>query len=207
MLYKLNVPIDHRFRDLAFRCIQLNLIQGRGSADLVDSLVEQIPGAGGDFTDRPGVPAYIVTGHKAAVCIRGIGIDQFTVVIDPISCSGEGRVSLGRSRICIALYHMDTEFLQNVAEMDGGSLAAFNGDILRGRCHIAVNRDFCHKISAGKELLFNLPVFPGCYILIDFIPKKIRTGNVEGNPGHNAVLAGLDKFCGAIGFCLDFYKK
>ena len=73
---------------------------------------------------------------------------------------------------------MDTEFLQNVAEMDGGSLAAFNGDILCGR-----------------------------HVLIDFISKKIRTGNVEGNPGNNAVLTGLDEFCGAIGFCLDLYKK
>ena len=91
--------------------------------------------------------------------------------------------------------------------MDGGSLAAFNGDILCGRCHIAVNRNFCHKISAGKELLFNLPVFPGRHVLIDFISKKIRTGNVEGNPGNNAVLTGLDEFCGAIGFCLDLYKK
>ena len=207
MLYKLDVPINHRFRDLAFRRIQLDLIQGRGSADFINSLVEQVPGAWGNFTDRPGIAAHIVAGHKAAIRIRGIGIDQFAVVIDPVSRSGEGRVSLGRTRIRVTLYHMDTEFLQNIAEMDRGSLPALNGDILRGRRHIAVNRDFRYKVSAGKELLFDLPVFPGCHVLIDFIPKNIRTGDVERNPGNNAVLTGLDKFRGTIGFCLDLYEK
>ena len=102
---------------------------------------------------------------------------------------------------------MDAEFLQDIAEMYRRSLPAFNGHVLCGRGHIAINRKFFYQIGSRQELLFNLAVFSGRNFLIDFIPKKIRSGNVEGNPGHNAVLAGLDKFCGTVSFRFDLYKE
>ena len=91
--------------------------------------------------------------------------------------------------------------------MHRSGLAAFNGDILRGRGHIALHRQLLHQISAGQQLFFDLPVLPGRYIFIYFIPQNVRAGNVEGNPGHNTVLAGLDNLCGAVGLGLDLREK
>ena len=91
--------------------------------------------------------------------------------------------------------------------MHRGGLSAFNGDILRGRGHIAVHRQLLHQIGAGQQLFFDLPVFSGSDGFIHFISQNIRAGNVEGDPGHNTVLAGLDDLCGAVGFGLDLYKE
>ena len=91
--------------------------------------------------------------------------------------------------------------------MHRGGLSAFNGDILRRRGHIAVHRQLLHQIGAGQQLFFDLPVLPGSYIFIYFIPQNVRAGNVEGDPGHNAVLTGLDNLCGAVGLGLNLYKE
>ena len=91
--------------------------------------------------------------------------------------------------------------------MHRGGLAAFNGDILRGRGHITVHRQLFHQIGAGQQLFFNLPVFSGSDSFIHFISQNVRTGDLERNPGHNAVLTGLDNLCGAVGFGLDLYKE
>ena len=102
---------------------------------------------------------------------------------------------------------MDTEFFQDIAEMHRSGLAAFNGDILRGRGHIAVHRQLLHQIGAGQQLFLDLPVFPGSDGFIHLVPKDVRAGDLERNPGHNAVLAGLDNLCGAVGLGLDLYKE
>ena len=91
--------------------------------------------------------------------------------------------------------------------MHRGGLSAFNGDILRGRGHIAVHRQLFHQIGAGQQLFFDLPVFSGSDSFIYFISQNVRAGDLERNPGHNAVLAGLDDLCGAVGFGLDLYKE
>ena len=91
--------------------------------------------------------------------------------------------------------------------MHRGRLAAFNGDILCGRGHIAVHRQLLHQIGAGQQLFFNLPVFSGSDSFIYFISQNVRAGDLERNPGHNAVLAGLDDLCGAVGLGLDLYKE
>ena len=207
MLYKLDIAIDHGFCDLVLRGVQLHLIQRRGSAHLIDRIIQKIAGAGLDLPYRPAIAADIVAGHKTAVRPGGVGIYQLAATINPIGRPGKGRVTLGGPGVRVALYHMHPEFFQNVAEMDGRSLAALNGDVLRGRGHIAVNRDFRHKISAGQKFLFHLPVIPGSDGLIDFIPQNIRAGNAEGNAGHNAVLTGLDDLRGAVGLRLDVHKE
>ena len=102
---------------------------------------------------------------------------------------------------------MDTEFFQDIAEMHRGGLAAFNGGILRGRGHIAVHRQLLHQIGAGQQLFLDLPVFPGSDGFIHLVPQDVRAGDLERNPGHNAVLAGLDNLCGAVGLGLDLYKE
>ena len=91
--------------------------------------------------------------------------------------------------------------------MHRGGLAAFNGDVLRGRGHIAVHRQLLHQIGAGQQLFFDLPVFPGSDSFIHLIPQDVRARDMERNPGHNAVLAGLDNLCGAVGLGLDLYKE
>ena len=207
MLDKLDIAIDHGFRDLVLRSVQLHLVQRRGSAHLIDRIIQKITGAGLDFPYRPAIAADIVTGHKAAVRPGGIGIYQLAIVINPIGRPGKGGVALGGPGVRVALYHMHAEFLQNIAEMDGSSLAALNSDVLCGRGHIAVNRDFRHQVSAGQEFLFHLAVIPGSNSLIDFISQNIRAGNAEGNAGHNAVLTGLDDLRGAVGLRFDVHKE
>ena len=91
--------------------------------------------------------------------------------------------------------------------MDRSGLAALNGDILRRRGHIAVHRDLRYQVGAGEQPFLDLPVFPGGDSLIDFIPQNVRAGNIERNPGHNAVLAGLNNLSRAIGFRLDLHKE
>ena len=91
--------------------------------------------------------------------------------------------------------------------MHRGGLAAFNGDILRGRGHITVHRQLFHQIGAGQQLFLNLPVFSGSDSFIYFISQNVHAGNVERNTRHNAVLAGLDDLCDTVGFGLDLYKE
>ena len=207
MLDKLNVAVNHSFRDVVFRCVQLHFIQRRGRAHLINGIIQKITGTWFNLTERPVIAADIIAGHKTAVRPGGVGIYQFTVIEQAISCACQGSIALGGSGICVALYYMDAEFLQNITEMDSNGLSALNRHILRGRCHIAVYRNLGHKISTGKELLCNLPVFPGGNILVDFISQNIGAGNVKRNPGHNAVLTGLDNLCGAVGLRLDFYEE
>ena len=91
--------------------------------------------------------------------------------------------------------------------MHRGSLSAFNGDILCGRGHIVVHWQLFHQIGAGQQFFFDLPVVSGSDSFIHFISQNVRAGDTERNPGHNAVLAGLDNLCGAVGFGLDLHKK
>ena len=174
MLYKLDIAIDHGFRDLVFRGVQLHLVQRRGSAHLVDRIIQKVASAGLDLPYRPAIAADIVAGHKTAVRPGGIGIYQIATTINPIGRPGKGGVALGGPGVRVALYHMHTEFLQDIAEMHRGGLAAFNGDILRGRGHITVHRQLFHQISAGQQLFFNLPVFSGSDGFIHFISQNVR---------------------------------
>ena len=87
--------------------------------------------------------------------------------------------------------------------MDRGRLAAFHGDILCCRCHIAVYRLLRHKVGTRQKFLLDLSVFPGHNILTDFISQHIRAGDMKRNPGHNAVLTGLDNLCRTVSFGLD----
>ena len=207
MLDKLDISVNNRFRHLIFCGIEFHFIQGRGCTHFINGFIQKIPGARFDFPDRPAIPAYIIAGHKAAIRSGSISVDQFAITEDPIGRPCKRGIPLSISGVSITLYHMDAKFLQNIAEMYRRSLPAFNGHVLCGRGHIAVHRKFFYQIGSRQELLFNLAVFSGRNFLIDFISQNVRTGDMEGDTGNNAVLTGLDKFCGTVSFRFEFYKE
>ena len=207
MLYKLDIAIDHGFRDIVLRSVQFHLVQRRGSTHLIDRIIQKVAGAGINFPYRPAIATDIVAGHKAAVRPGGIGIYQLAATINPIGRPGKGSVALGGSGVSVALYHMHPEFLQDIAEMDGRSLAALNGDVLRRRGHISVHWQLFHQIGTRQQFFLDLSVFSGDDSFVYFISQNIRAGNMEGDAGHNAVLAGLDDFSSAVSFRFDLYKE
>lgn len=109
-----DVALDDLFRHVVGGVIQLNLIQLRFRAYLVDGGIQQVALAGADFTDCPVQIADVISGSELAVLIRGEAVDEGISLIQSIHSAGQGTVALGRTRFHIALGDGDAELLQHV---------------------------------------------------------------------------------------------
>ena len=111
MLHKLDIAVDHRLRNLVLGGIQFHFIKGRGSANLIDRIIQKIAGAWLDLPHGPAIAAYIVAGHKAAVRPGGVGVYQLAIIENAVGCPCKGSVALGGPGLGVRLYHMDAELL------------------------------------------------------------------------------------------------
>ena len=76
MLDNSDVAFDDLLRHVVSGVVQLNLIQFRFRAYLVDRGIQQVALAGVDLTDCPVRIADVISGGELAVLIGGIAVDE-----------------------------------------------------------------------------------------------------------------------------------
>ena len=131
-----DVALDDLFRHVVGGIVQLNLIQLRFRAYLVDGGIQQVALAGADFTDCPVRIADVIPGGELAVLVRGEAVDKGVSLIQPIHSTGQGTIALGCARFHIALGDGDAEFLQHVVHALVGHFIPLDGSCLGIRHHI-----------------------------------------------------------------------
>ena len=136
MLNDGDVALDDLLRHIVGGVVQLNLIQFRFRAYLVDRGIQQVALAGVDFTDCPVRIADVISGGELAVLIGGIAVDEGISLIQPIGCSGKRTVALGRARFHIALGDGDTELFEDIIHALVSNFIPLDGGCLGIRHHI-----------------------------------------------------------------------
>ena len=192
-----NVALDDLFRHIVGGVVQLNLIQLRFRAYLVNGGIQQVALAGDDFTDCPVRIADVIAGGELAVLVRGEAVDEGISLIQPIHSAGQGTVALGRARFHIALGDGDAELLQHVIHALVSNFVPLDGGCLGIRHHITDGGIHLLQYIAGADE----HVFKTRYavsirhsILIHRLPGERCAIQVEGHALHQPVLAGFRHF-------------
>ena len=192
-----NVALDDLLRHIVGGVVQLNLIQFRFRAYLVDRGIQQVALAGVDFTDCPVRIADVISGGELAVLIGGIAVDECISLIQPIGCSGKRTVALGRARFHIALGDSDTELFEDIVHALVGHFIPLDGGCLGIRHHITDGGiHLLQYIARADEHVFKARhTVSVCHrILIHRLPGEGCAVQMEGHALHQPVLAGFRHF-------------
>ena len=192
-----DVALDDLFRHVVGGIVQLNLIQLRFRAYLVDGGIQQVALAGADFTDCPVRIADVISGGELAVLIGGIAVDECISLIQPIGCSGKRTVALGRARFHIALGDSDTELFEDIVHALVGHFIPLDGGCLGIRHHITDGGiHLLQYIARADEHVFKARhTVSVCHrILIHRLPGEGCAVQMEGHALHQPVLAGFRHF-------------
>ena len=189
-----NVALDDLFRHIVGGIVQLNLIQLRFRAYLVDGGIQQVALAGADFTDCPVRIADVIAGGELAVLVRGKAVNEGISLIQPVHSAGQGTIALGRTRFHIALGDGDAEFLQHVVHALVGNFIPLDGGCLGIRHHITDGGiHLLQHIAGADEDVFKPRHTAGVGHSV-FIHRQARKRSpieMEGHSLHQTVLAGL----------------
>ena len=192
-----DVALDDLFRHVVGGIVQLNLIQLRFRAYLVDGGIQQVALAGADFTDCPVRIADVISGGELAVLVRGEAVDKGVSLIQPIHSAGQRTVALGRARFHIALGDGDAELLQHVIHALVSNFVPLDGGCLGIRHHITDGGiHLLQYIARADEHVFKTRhTVSICHsILIHRLPGEGCAIQVEGHALHQSVLAGFRHF-------------
>ena len=192
-----NVALDDLFRHIVGGIVQLNLIQLRFRAYLVDGGIQQVALAGADFTDCPVRIADVISSGELAVFVRGEAVDEGISLIQPIHSAGQGTVALGRARFHIALGDGDAELLQHVIHALVSNFVPLDGGCLGIRHHITDGGIHLLQYIAGADQhVFKTRHTTGVRhgILVHRLPGEGCAIQVEGHALHQPVLAGFRHF-------------
>ena len=192
-----DVALDDLFRHVVGGIVQLNLIQLRFRAYLVDGGIQQVALAGADFTDCPVRIADVISGGELAVLVRGEAVDKGVSLIQPIHSAGQRTVALGRARFHIALGDGDAELLQHVIHALVSNFVPLDGGCLGIRHHITDGGiHLLQYIARADEHVFKTRhAVSICHsILIHRLPGEGCAIQVEGHALHQSVLAGFRHF-------------
>ena len=192
-----DVALDDLFRHVVGGIVQLNLIQLRFRAYLVDGGIQQVALAGADFTDCPVRIADVISGGELAVLVRGEAVDKGVSLIQPIHSAGQRTVALGRARFHIALGDGDAELLQHVIHALVSNFVPLDGGCLGIRHHITDGGiHLLQYIARADEHVFKTRhAVSICHsILIHRLPGEGCAIQVEGHALHQPVLAGFRHF-------------
>ena len=192
-----NVALDDLFRHIVGGIVQLNLIQLRFRAYLVNGGIQQVALAGADFTDCPVRIADVIAGGELAVLVRGEAVDKGISLIQPIHSAGQRTFALGRARFYIALGDGDAELLQHVIHALVSNFVPLDGGCLGIRHHITDGGiHLLQYIARADEHVFKTRhTVSICHsILIHRLPGEGCAIQVEGHALHQSVLAGFRHF-------------
>ena len=192
-----DVALDDLFRHVVGGIVQLNLIQLRFRAYLVNGGIQQVALAGADFTDCPVRIADVISGGELAVLVRGEAVDKGVSLIQPIHSAGQRTVALGRARFHIALGDGDAELLQHVIHALVSNFVPLDGGCLGIRHHITDGGiHLLQYIARADEHVFKTRhAVSICHsILIHRLPGEGCAIQVEGHALHQSVLAGFRHF-------------
>ena len=192
-----DVALDDLFRHVVGGVIQLNLIQLRFRAYLVDGGIQQVALAGADFTDCPVRIADVISGSELAVLIRGEAVDEGISLIQPIHSAGQGTIALGCAGFHIALGDGDAELFQHVVHALVGHFIPLDGGCLGIRHHITDGGiHLLQYIARADEHVFKARhTVSVCHrILIHRLPGEGCAVQMEGHALHQPVLAGFRHF-------------
>ncbi len=110
----------------------------------VDGFVQQVPLAGGNFTDAVIRSAGVFLGGEFAPVRRGVGIQQGFAFEQPVHSAIQSGVALRFNSVLLGLLggiyfiHLHGEFLQNIGKAHAGGLAGVDGHLLGFRLDIFV---------------------------------------------------------------------
>ena len=192
-----NVALDDLFRHIVGGVVQLNLIQLRFRAYLVNGGIQQVALAGDDFTDCPVRIADVISSGELAVFVRGEAVDEGISLIQPIHSAGKGTVALGCARFHIALGDGDAEFLQHVVHALVGNFIPLDGSCLGIRHHITDGGiHLLQHIAGADQHVFKTRHTTGVRhsILVHRLSGERCAIQVEGHALHQSVLAGFRHF-------------
>ena len=163
----------------------------------IDGFVQQVPLAGGDFTDAVIRAAGVFLGGEFAPVRCGIGIQQGFAFEQSVHSAVQGGIPLCFSGGRVHLFHVHGKFLQDIGKVHAGGLSGVDGHLLGFGLDVFVRGLFGYGVISGLEVIHaNDPLRPCHHILFNTV-----AGDVERNAGDLPIFGGFHKLQGTR---LDF---
>ena len=166
----------------------------------VDGFVQQVPLAGGNFTDAVIRTAGVFLGGEFAPVRRGVGIQQGFTLEHPVHSAIQGGIALRFAGSGVHFLHLHGELLQDIGKAHTGGLAGVDGYLLGSRLDVFVWGIFGYGVISSLEVIhLDGPIRSSHHVLLNPV-----AGDVERNAGNLSVLRGFHKLQGTR---LDFKGK
>ena len=163
----------------------------------IDSFVQQVPLAGGDFTDAVIRAAGVFLGGEFAPVRCGIGIQQGFAFEQSVHSAIQGGITLRFAGNGVHLFHVHGKFLQDIGKVHAGGLAGIDGHLLGFGLDVFVRGLFGYGVISSLEVVHpDGPIRPRHHVFFNAV-----AGDVERNSFDFTILGGFHKLQGA---CFDF---
>ena len=163
----------------------------------VDGFVQQVPLAGGNFTDAVIRSAGVFLGGKFAPVRRGVGIQQGFAFKHPVHSAIQGGIALRFAGGGVHFLHLHGELLQDIGKTHAGGLAGIDGYLLGFGLDVFVRGILGYGVISGLKVIhLDGAIRPRHHIFFDAASR-----DVERNAGNLSILRGFHKLQGA---CFDF---